>query len=64
MEEKVSSRTKVKDHVISTGGSVVYSDLALNRLKDSKIVYLKLTFDEIEGRLKDFKSRGIAKGER
>lgn len=62
MEEKVVVELKVKDHVISTGGSVVYSDLALNRLKkDSKIVYLKLTFDEIEGRLKDFKSRGIAK---
>jgi len=62
MEEKVVTELDVKDHVIATGGSVIYSDSALNRLKrNGIIVYLKLTFNEIEKRIKDFKSRGIAK---
>jgi len=61
MEERVVMDLDVKDHVVATGGSVIYSDLALNRLKkDSKIVYLKLSFDEMKKRLKNFKSRGIA----
>ncbi|HOP99521.1 MAG TPA: shikimate kinase [Acetivibrio clariflavus] len=61
IEEKVVMDLDVKDHVIATGGSVIYSDLALNHLKkDSKIVYLKLSFDELMIRLKDFKGRGIA----
>jgi len=62
MEEKVVVDLDVKDHVIATGGSVIYSNSALNHLKkDSILVYLKLRFDEIEDRIKDFKSRGIAK---
>lgn len=62
MEEKVLVELKVKDHVIATGGSVIYSNSALNHLKkDSILIYLKLRFDELEERLKDFKSRGIAK---
>jgi len=61
IEEKVVMDLDVKDHVIATGGSVIYSDLALNHLKkDGKIVYLKLSFDEVVKRLKDFKGRGIA----
>lgn len=62
MEEKVLVELKVKDHVIATGGSVIYSNSALNHLKkDSILIYLKLRFDELEDRLKDFRSRGIAK---
>lgn len=61
MEERVVMDLDVKDHVVATGGSVVYSDLALNHLKkDSKIIYLKLSFDEMKKRLKNFKIRGIA----
>lgn len=62
MEERVAVELEVKDHVIATGGSVIYSNSAINHLKkDSILVYLKLRFDEMEERLKDFKSRGIAK---
>jgi shikimate kinase len=62
IEEKVLIELKVNNHVIATGGSAIYSNSALNHLKkDSIFIYLKLRFDELEGRLKDFKSRGIAK---
>lgn len=62
MEERVVVDLEVRDYVIATGGSVIYSNSALNHLKkDSMLVYLKLRFDEMEQRLNDFKSRGIVK---
>lgn len=62
MEEKVVVDIEVKDHVIATGGSVIYSNSAINHLKrDSTLVYLKLRFDEIDRRLTDITSRGIVK---
>ena len=46
MEERVVVDIDVKDHVIATGGSVIYSNSAINHLKrDSTLVYLKLRFD-------------------
>ncbi|HHV28903.1 MAG TPA: shikimate kinase [Clostridium sp.] len=42
----------VNNHVISTGGSVVYNESAMEYLKkNSIVVYLKLEFDEIKKRL-------------
>ncbi|WP_010246503.1 shikimate kinase [Acetivibrio cellulolyticus] len=62
MEESVVAGIDVKDHVIATGGSVIYSNLSLNQLKkEGTLFYLKLRFDEIDNRLKDITSRGIAK---
>ena len=62
MEERVVVDIDVKDHVIATGGSVIYSNSAINHLKrDSTLVYLKLRFDEIDRRLTDTASRGIVK---
>ncbi len=62
MEERVVVDLDVKDHVIATGGSVIYSNSAINHLKrDSTLVYLKLRFDEIDRRLTDTTSRGIVK---
>lgn len=62
MEEKAVLELEIKDHVIATGGSVIYSDSAIEHLKkDGRIVYLYLTFDEMQKRIKDFRSRGIAK---
>lgn len=62
MEESVVLDMDVKDHVIATGGSVIYSNSAINHLKrDGTLVYLKLRFDEIDRRLTDIKSRGVVK---
>lgn len=60
-EEKVITKIKVQNHVIATGGSVVYSKAAVTHLKNSgKLVYLKLSYDEIEKRIQNITTRGIA----
>ncbi|NLG12467.1 MAG: shikimate kinase, partial [Elusimicrobia bacterium] len=47
--------------VIATGGSVVYSCKAIKHLKEKGIlIYLDLDFDEIEKRIKNMTTRGIA----
>lgn len=48
-----------RNHLIATGGSAVYSEEALLHLK-GKVVYLKLGLEEIERRIINIKSRGIA----
>lgn len=53
----------VKNHVIATGGSVVYSKKAMSHLRDiSTIVFLDVDFDELKRRIHNFATRGIAKG--
>jgi shikimate kinase len=48
------------DIVIATGGSVVYSDVAMKRLKENGIiVYLDLLLDMIKKRLTDLNIRGV-----
>lgn len=61
VEEEILVKLNVKNHVIATGGSAIYSNSAMNHLKrDSIIVYLQLRFDEIDERLSNISSRGIA----
>ena len=49
-----------KKCVIATGGSAVYGEKAMNKLKENSIiVYLKLPECEIERRLSDIKARGV-----
>ncbi len=46
--------------VIATGGSVVYSETAMNHLKEtSEIVYLNLPLEMIKKRLTDLNIRGV-----
>ena len=60
-EENALLSLNVNGAVIATGGSAVYSDAAMQRLKkDGKIVYLKVSEKEIERRLADFAARGVA----
>lgn len=59
-EESIVTALDVKNHVIATGGSVIYSNQAMDHLKrDSLIVYLQLRFDEIDDRIRNITSRGI-----
>lgn len=61
LEEEVIFGLDVKNHVIATGGSVVYSRKTMNKLrKNGIILYLKLSFEELEKRIKNIKTRGIA----
>ncbi len=59
-ESLVLSELCCDSTVIATGGSAVYSELGMKNLKkNSKTVYLKLSPDEIEKRIKNIKTRGI-----
>ena len=61
IEDKTLSEIKCTNTVIATGGSAVYGDAAMKNLKcNAKTVYLKLDPLEIEGRIKNIKTRGIA----
>lgn len=61
VEAKVNSEITACRCVIATGGSVVYRPYALEALKKTgKIVYLQLSYEELERRLGDLKARGVA----
>jgi shikimate kinase len=64
-EENIVVKLDVKNHVIATGGSVIYSNSSVNHLKrDSFMIYLQLRFDEIDERIKNISSRGIIMDEK
>jgi shikimate kinase len=59
-EEEVLQSLTVKDTVIATGGSAIYSEAGMNWLsKNGTIVYLELPFEEVEKRIRNVKTRGI-----
>ncbi len=61
IEAKINSEICASRCVIATGGSVIYRDSAMQKLKQmGKIVYLKLAYEEIRRRLGDLKKRGVA----
>ncbi len=63
IEEAVIISLQVKDTVVATGGSAIYSDKAIEHLKQNGVaVYLRLTYEEIEQRIKNMASRGIVIG--
>lgn len=60
IEAKINSELAASRCVIATGGSVIYRDFAMQKLKKlGKIVYLKHKFATIEKRLGDLKKRGV-----
>lgn len=60
IEQKVVLSLRARDTVIATGGSVVFSRQAMEHLKKNGIViYLEITFGEMERRLKNITTRGI-----
>jgi len=62
VEEQEILKLNVENHVIATGGSAIYSETAMIHLsKISTIIFLKVEYEEIERRIHNFKSRGIAK---
>ena len=61
IEAKVNAELAADRCVIATGGSVIYRETAMRALaKKGTIVYLKLSYEEIESRLGDLKERGVA----
>ncbi len=55
-------KLNIENHVIATGGSVVYSTKAMHHLRAiSTVVFLKVGFNELNRRIRNFETRGIAK---
>ena len=62
IEEKVALTLHCENSIISTGGSIVYSNNAIDHFKknlNSKIVHLDLSFNEFNYRAKNLEQRGV-----
>ena len=61
IEAKVNMQLCAERCIIATGGSVIYRDAAVQKLKESgTLVYLKLSYETVAARLGDLKKRGVA----
>ena len=59
-EESTVMQLKVENCVIATGGSVVYSQKAMEYLRSTGItIYLSVPFEEIQKRIGNIKTRGV-----
>ena len=62
IEEQVLLNLTAENHVISTGGSAVYSDAAMRHLKSSgTVVFLDIPLDVVIERIGDYSLRGISR---
>ena len=62
IEEDILLDLQVQNHIIATGGSVVYSQRGMIHLKSiSTIVFLNLGLSDLRSRIHNWDSRGIAK---
>lgn len=62
IEEDVLLGLSVRNHVIATGGSAVYSRKAMTHLKsDGVVIFLDVDLPTLESRVSDFDTRGLAK---
>lgn len=60
IENQVNRDLEAENAVISPGGSVVYCEEAMRHYQEiGTIIYLKLSFETIQERLKDPKKRGV-----
>lgn len=60
IENDVNAAIDVQNSVIATGGSAVYGEDAMTRLREiGTVIYLKLSYEEIEDRLGDLNARGV-----
>ena len=60
VENRINAGLDVTDSVVATGGSVVYGSEAMEHLKEiGTVIYLYLSYEEINKRLSDIKGRGV-----
>lgn len=60
IEERINSSINVTDTVIATGGSVIYSDKAMQHLRSiSTVIYLQTACSTLTDRLGDLTKRGV-----
>lgn len=61
IEEEVLLSVDLTHHVISTGGSAVYSARGMEKLKTlGPVIFLDVSLDELRRRIHNYDSRGIA----
>jgi len=61
IEESAVRSINVENHVIATGGSVIYSESAVSHLKENGVlIFLNARVYQLERRLKNSQTRGIA----
>ncbi|BCS54585.1 shikimate kinase [Geobacter sp. SVR] len=62
IEEDILLDLSLRDHVIATGGSAVYSERAMTHLKShGLLVFLDVTLDTLGRRVRNFGTRGLAR---
>jgi len=62
IEEAVILDMRCVNHVIATGGSAVYSHIAMHHLKlDGTVVFLNADIAALRSRIHNFETRGLAK---
>lgn len=60
IENRINAAFEAERTVIAPGGSVIYGKEAMEHLKDiATVVYLKLSYETLERRLGDLKTRGV-----
>ncbi|MBQ8266837.1 MAG: shikimate kinase [Clostridia bacterium] len=60
LEARVNASIAAKRCVIATGGSAIYrGDVIEEMKKNGIVVYLKISYEEVEKRLGDLKKRGV-----
>jgi shikimate kinase len=61
IENEVNANINTTRTIIATGGSVIYGKEAMNHLKKlGKVVYIKLSYEQIQERLGNLESRGVS----
>jgi shikimate kinase len=64
VEERHILALDCREHVIATGGSAVYSDVAMNHLRDhGVVVHLTLPIEILTTRITDLEVRGVVRAE-
>jgi shikimate kinase len=62
IEEQVLLSAHIDGKVVATGGSAVYSEAGMQRLKaHATVVFLDVPLEELKKRISNFDSRGIAR---
>ena len=60
IEEETIASIEGENLIVSTGGSAVYSDVAMQHMRSiGKVIYLYCSFDIVKERLGDFSKRGV-----
>jgi len=61
IEGDIAASIEAENSVIAPGGSICYEDWAMEHLKAiSTVVYLRISYDEMEKRIGDVVDRGVA----